>query len=122
MALGPGRVEEYVTAQGISPFSKWLESLRDRRAQVRIDARLARLRSGNTGDCKSVGDELYELRIDYGPGYRVYFAQAEKTLILLLLGGDKTTQTTDIERAKKFWRDYRKRRGKNNERIDQRLS
>jgi len=112
MAIGPGKVEEYVTAQGISPFGQWFESLQDRQAQVRIDARLARLRAGNTGDCKSVGDGVYELRIDYGPGYRVYFGRAGKTLILLLLGGDKTTQPRDIERAKKFWRDYQKRKEK----------
>ena len=70
---------------------------------MRIDARLARLRGGNPGDVKAVGGGVSELRIDYGPGYRVYTAMADNALVVLLCGGDKRTQAADIKQAKKFW-------------------
>lgn len=73
--------------------------MRDRQARLRIETRLARLRSGNPGDYKTVGAGVLELRIGYGPGYRLYVAEAEQTLVLLLLGGDKTTQAQDIQTA-----------------------
>jgi putative addiction module killer protein len=75
------------------------DRLRDRQARVRIDARISRLSKGNAGDARSVGSGVSELRIDYGPGYRVYFSRKGKTIILLLCGGDKRTQQADIERA-----------------------
>jgi putative addiction module killer protein len=80
-------------------FSKWLESLRDRLARARIQARIIRLGLGNPGDVKSVGDGILEMRIDHGPGYRVYFIQKGAELIILLAGGDKSTQSKDIKRA-----------------------
>jgi putative addiction module killer protein len=80
-------------------FSKWLESLRDRVARARIQARIIRLGLGNPGDVKPVGDGISEMRIDYGPGYRVYFIQKGAELIILLAGGDKSTQSKDIKRA-----------------------
>jgi putative addiction module killer protein len=80
-------------------FSKWLESLRDRVARARIQARIIRLGLGNPGDVKSVGDGILEMRIDHGPGYRVYFIQKGAELIILLAGGDKSTQSKDIKRA-----------------------
>lgn len=80
-------------------FQKWFRKLRDPQAQARIDARIRRLSLGNFGDAKPVGGGISELRIDYGPGYRVYFAQRDLDVIVLLCGGDKRTQHTDIERA-----------------------
>jgi putative addiction module killer protein len=81
-------------------FSDWLGSLRDRRARARIVVRLDRLADGNFGDFKSVKDGVLELRVDYGPGYRVYFFQRGKELVILLCGGDKRSQDADIAYAK----------------------
>jgi len=81
-------------------FDRWLSGLRDRRAVARIAARLDRLASGNTGDVQPVGDGVSELRIHYGPGYRLYFLQRGPVLIVLLCGGDKSTQEKDITQAK----------------------
>jgi len=83
-------------------FSDWLGSLRDRRARARIVTRLDRLVGGNFGDYKSVKDGVVELRIDYGPGYRVYLFQRGKELVILLCGGDKRTQVADIANAKRL--------------------
>ena len=81
-------------------FRSWLADLRDRRAVARIAARIDRLKLGNPGDVKSVGDGVSELRIDYGPGYRLYFKRVGQEIVLLLCGGDKSTQDRDIQRAK----------------------
>jgi putative addiction module killer protein len=83
-------------------FQKWTERLRDRNALARINMRIARLELGNAGDAKSVGEGVRELRIDYGPGYRVYFIEREKVVAILLCGGDKSTQSADIDQAKKL--------------------
>jgi putative addiction module killer protein len=80
-------------------YAFWFSSLRDRRAKARIDTRVRRLSLGNPGDVKPVGSGVSELRIDYGPGYRIYFIQRESTLIILLAGGDKRTQQQDITQA-----------------------
>lgn len=80
-------------------FDRWLGGLRDLRARARIEARILRLARGNPGDAKLVGSGVSEMRIDYGPGYRVYFARRGEIVILLLCGGDKRTQQADIERA-----------------------
>jgi len=80
-------------------FTGWLDSLIDRQAIARINTRIYRLAQGNPGDVKSVGDGVSELRIDYGPGYRVYFVQRGQTLIILLAGGDKRTQERDIRKS-----------------------
>ena len=79
---------------------------RDTKAQAAVDARLSRLRLGNFGDCEPVGEGVLELRIHYGPGYRVYFAKTEQTIVLLLIGGAKKTQVRDIKTAKMFWREH----------------
>lgn len=105
----PHEVEVYQTEEGRSPFSEWIRNLRARTARARIRTRLARLRLGNFGDTNSLGGSLHELRIDYGPGYRVYFGRAGDSLVLLLCGGTKRTQSRDIEQARIFWRDYRRR-------------
>ncbi len=81
-------------------FESWIQKLKDIRAQLRIRARLERLSMGNTGDVKAVGEGIRELRIDYGPGYRVYFLQRGEILIVLLCGGDKSSQERDIKQAK----------------------
>ncbi|MGB4497140.1 MAG: type II toxin-antitoxin system RelE/ParE family toxin [Methylococcaceae bacterium] len=78
-------------------FDKWFENLRDLKAKARIEARIQRAKSGNFGDCKPIGEGLSEMRIDYGAGYRVYFMQRGAELVILLGGGDKTTQSTDIQ-------------------------
>ncbi len=83
-------------------YSRWFSSLRDRQARARIDIRIRRLSMGNPGDVKPVGKGVSELRIDYGPGYRVYFIQREDALIILLAGGDKRTQDRDIKKALKL--------------------
>ena len=80
-------------------FSRWLESLRDKHARTRIQARILRLKAGNPGDVKSVGEGVSEMRIDHGPGYRVYFVGQGSQLIILLAGGAKNTQTRDIKTA-----------------------
>lgn len=80
-------------------YSKWFKSLRDRQARARIDTRIRRLSLGNPGDVKPVGEGVSELRIDYGPGYRVYFVQHGQALVVLLAGGDKRTQDSDIRTA-----------------------
>ena len=80
-------------------FAKWLDSLDDIRARARVLARLERLASGNPGDVASVGEGVSELRINYGPGYRVYYKQSGESLVILLAGGDKRTQTRDIKTA-----------------------
>jgi putative addiction module killer protein len=88
-------------------FSDWLEDLHDENAQARINIRIRRLSLGNPGDVKSLGDGVNEMRIDYGPGYRIYFTKRGASIVLLLCGGDKRTQTKDIERAKRLARDTR---------------
>jgi putative addiction module killer protein len=83
-------------------YSKWFKSLRDRQARARIDVRIRRLSLGNPGDVRPVGEGVSELRIDYGPGYRVYFVQRGQTLVILLAGGDKRTQDQDIKKAREL--------------------
>ncbi|MBD2778035.1 type II toxin-antitoxin system RelE/ParE family toxin [Iningainema tapete] len=109
MEVQPREIRNYLTADGRNPFDEWLDSLRDRKAKAKIRARLDRVEDGNLGDYKSVGDGVFELRIDYGPGYRIYLGQDQVTIILLLCGGDKSTQAQDIRIAKEYWQDYRSR-------------
>lgn len=94
---------------GDVPFSSWLKTLRDVQARAIIRSRLNRLRLGNFGDSKSVGDGVFELRIKFGPGYRIYFADDGLSVILILWGGDKSSQDSDILKAKLFWNLYRSR-------------
>ncbi len=99
----------YVKTDGSAPFNDWLEALRDRKARAIIRTRINRVRLGNLGDCKSVGEAVSELRIKFGAGYRVYFGQEGDTIIILLSGGDKSSQNKDIKLAKKYWQDYKRR-------------
>ena len=83
-------------------FTAWLDNVKDERAAARIVTRIRRMEIGNAGDVRSVGDGVSEIRIDYGPGYRVYFARRGKTLVILLCGGDKKSQRNDIAVAKRM--------------------
>lgn len=114
MEAQPRNIENYLTVEGQSTFEEWLNSLRYVKARRKIKLRLDRVSLGNLGDYKSVGEGVYELRIDYGGGYRIYFGQNGITLIILLCGGDKSTQNKDIRKAKEYWRDYAKRQNSNN--------
>lgn len=100
------RVREYVTRSGLSPYRLWLNSLKDVKTRARIQSRILRMESGNFGDCCSVGQGVYELRLCFGSGYRVYFGVEDDVLILLLLGGDKSSQKRDIKKASSFWKEY----------------
>ena len=97
----------YRDPNGRESFTEWLKSLQDQRTRKRIQNRIARIESGNLGDHKSVGDGVFELRLQFGPGYRIYFGEVDNTIILLLCGGDKSSQDRDIERAKGYWQEYK---------------
>ncbi len=109
MTTQPKEIRRYITPEGKIPILDWIASLRDLQAKAKINQRLDRIQIGNLGDCKSVGDGVYELRIDYGSGYRIYFSQIGSVVILLLYGGNKSTQNRDIRKAKEYWRDYEQR-------------
>jgi len=100
---------DYQTDGGRDPFKEWLASLTDRTARARVAVRVQRMAAGNFGDHKPLCDGVWELRIDHGPGYRVYYAQAGRRLLLLLVGGDKRRQQADIETAVLYWQDWQKR-------------
>ena len=102
-------VRTYETQDGRVPFNDWLAGCKDTKARAIIRNRIDRLYLGLLGDCKSVGNGVSELRIAYGPGYRVYFGQEGQRTILLLCGGDKGPQKQDIAKAKAYWQDYRSR-------------
>lgn len=100
----------YVTPAGKDVVGRWLADLPDVRARAKVVARLTRLAVGNFGDCRYLRAGVWELRIDWGPGYRVYYARSGQDCILLLCGGDKRRQAADIKRAVAFWAEYRQRR------------
>ena len=105
------RVLYYQTVDERRPIEEWLDELRtDRLARAAILVRIDRIERGLIGDWKSVGGGVGELRVDYGPGYRVYFGRDGMTVIVLLCGGYKGTQSRDIGKAKQYWRDYEKRK------------
>ena len=91
---------------GLVPFDEWFGSLRDQKMQAAVDARLARVRAGNFGDCKSVGDGVFELRIALGPGLRVYYGLHGRKIVVLIGGGDKRSQPRDIRRAQEIWQQF----------------
>jgi len=104
-------IRHYVSRAGKDVFDDWLTGLADARTQAKIASRINRLAAGNFGDCKSLRQGLYELRIDWGPGYRFYYAMLVRVCVLLLCGGDKRKQSADIERALQYVRDYKERTG-----------
>lgn len=109
MSDTPIELLEYLTDSGQNPFQEWLEGLRDQQARARIRTRLNRIRLGNFGDCRSVGDGISKLQIRHGSGYCVYFGCRGNTVVILLYGGDKKTQSRDITRAQTYWDDYLRR-------------
>ena len=106
----PREIQIYRDQNGREPFTDWFEAIRDLKMLNRIQARLDRLESGNLGDCHSVGNGVFELRFQFGPGYRIYFGEVDNTIVLLLCGGDKSSQTRDIQRAKIYWQAYKEAR------------
>ena len=100
---------DYLTADGKDPFKSWLADLADRQARARVVIRVQRMVSGNFGDCKVLTDGVCELRVDYGSGNRVYYARVAEQLLLLLVGGDKRTQQSDIETGIAYPRDWKRR-------------
>lgn len=102
-------IGDYETEDGRVPLKEWLSSLTDRRARARIVARLDRMSTGNFGDCKPLNAGVWELRIDHGPGYRVYYSKTGNTVVLLLIGGDKRRQQADIETALAYLADWKRR-------------
>lgn len=97
----------YCTKDGKAPFTQWMDSLKDNVVKAQVTNRLNRLMQGNCGDCEPVGEGVSELRIHYGAGYRIYFVAQERTVIVLLTGGSKKTQSKDIQQAKKYWKELR---------------
>lgn len=102
----PKEIQSYFTPEGKVPFDEWLNSFKDANTQAKIVSRLNRVKTGNLGDYRSVGEGVCEFRIDCGPGFRIYFGQVGNTIVLLLCGGDKSTQNRDIRQAKEYWADY----------------
>jgi len=105
-------VLRYVTASGTDVFGEWLASLRNARTRAKIASRIDRLAAGNFGDCKPIREGVWELRIHWGQGFRVYYAMVEQDCVLLLCGGEKRRQSADIHRAVEYWNDYKKRTSK----------
>jgi putative addiction module killer protein len=110
MKAAPKTLEIYRNESGVEPFTEWLESLNDSRARYRIVVRLDRVELGNLGDHRVLDAGLFELRFDFGPGYRVYCGEVDDRIVLLLCGGDKGTQRRDIHKARDYWKDYLERR------------
>jgi len=102
-------IRHYVNRARKDVFDEWLSELADARAQAKIASRINRLAAGNFGGCKALRDGVRELQVDWGPGYRIYYAMIGKTCLLLLCGGDKRRQSADINRAIDYFKDYRER-------------
>ena len=108
--MTPKTVKVFVTKEGRKPFIEWLQALRDQRAKQRIQVRIDRLSLGALGHTRSVGEGVGELKIDYGPGYRVYFGLDGNAIVVLLCGGDKDSQYDDIKKAKTYWKEFKEER------------
>jgi len=100
------RIKTYIRSNGKAPFEEWISSIRDKSIAAKIFTRIDHLRLGNFGDCKSVGNGVFELRLHFGSGYRIYFGVVGSEVVLLLLGGDKSSQKKDIEKAKLYWKEF----------------
>ena len=99
--------KEYIARTGSNPFGEWLSSITDKTTRARIRTRISRLRLGNFGDCRGGGEGVNEPRLDFGPGYRVYYGLVGEALVLLLSGGDKSSQDRDIREAKRYWQEFK---------------
>jgi putative addiction module killer protein len=106
---GPKELRYYQTARGTMPFWEWLLRLRDTKTRSVLLTRLERFSEGNPGHWRSVGSGVFELKIHWGPGYRIYFGCEGPHVVILLIGGDKSTQGRDIHEAQNFWQDYQRR-------------
>lgn len=102
-------IRHYITSEGKDLFTDWLRRLHDNKARIAIDRRINRMELENFGDHKFCRDGVWELRVDVGPGYRVYYAMSGAQIVLLLVGGDKRTQSVDIDRACAHWADWKRR-------------
>lgn len=111
------KIKIYQTDNGKRPFSQWLNDLKDKLAKAKIRLRLDRLERGNFGQCKPVGEGIFELKIDFGPGFRMYFGIVGAKCVLLLCAGTKGTQKSDIQNAKAYFRDYHSRGDSNEQKI-----
>ena len=100
-------IKIYQNERGDEPFIRWLEDLKDPVTRLRISKRLRRIEQKNLGDTGSVGEGVFEIRMHFGAGHRIYFGYINKEIILLLVGGDKSSQAKDIQKAKQFWKDYK---------------
>ena len=100
-------IQIYRDENGNEPFEQWLSSIRNNPTLARIDNRLKRVRLGLLGDYRLIGEGVFELRLDFGPGYRIYFGRIGREHILLLTGGDKNSQRRDIAAAKRYWKDFK---------------
>jgi putative addiction module killer protein len=109
MDMGKQVLKIYQTSAGKPPFLRWLQSIKDKRTKFRITARLDRLEEGHPGDYKSLGGNVYELRLPFGPGYRIYYGKLENLIILLLCGGDKSSQEKDISDARNYFKEFKER-------------
>lgn len=109
MIVESKKVELYKTKSNKVPYKEWIASLDSSKTRGRIDARIAKVRLGNLGECKPVGGGVTELILDFGPGYRIYIGQEGMKVVILLCGGDKSTQQGDIKIAKEYWTDYEDR-------------
>lgn len=106
------KLEYYIKEDGNSPFIEWFNSINDKQAKARIQKRLDRLSMGNPGDYKALTEDIFELKLDLSPGYRIYCGEVNHALVILLCGGDKSSkkqQSQDIENATEFWLDYKTR-------------
>lgn len=103
-------INEYTDKQNRSPYAEWLASLRDKQTRARIIMQVDRMELGLFGDSAPIGEGLSELKIHYGPGYRVYYGKDTQNAYLLLCGGDKSTQSRDIKRAKAYWQEHKRRK------------
>ena len=102
-------IKHYMTSDGHDLFMDWRNQIKDSKSKVAIDRRLYRVELGNFGDHKYCRDGVWELRLDLGPGYRIYYAKTGKTVVLLLCGGTKRSQDADISKACAYWKDWRQR-------------
>ncbi len=100
-------IQVYQTLSGKTPFEDWIAALTDLKAKAILFQRIDRVRLGNFGDCRSLGSGIYELRISWGPGYRIYYGLDGLKIVLLLCGGNKSSQRKDILRARQLWKEFR---------------
>ena len=100
-------IKAYKSEQGNVPYKKWIFSIKDKAVSTNITRRIQRIQWGNPGNFKAFSGGICELKLNFGPGYRIYYGMDGKTMIILLHGGDKSTQRKDIEKAKTYWQDYK---------------